>query len=99
MSLAASVSNSANLESLRPLRELYFELGRALLSHNRYTDAVQAFEQALKAPAPLVTWCFSIWLWLASRAASPIVLSGVIWKPSQWRRSAWQRFSRTSTNS
>ena len=48
MSIAASVSNSANLESLRPLRELYFELGRALLAHNRYTDAVQAFEQALK---------------------------------------------------
>ena len=45
MSTATGPSSSANPPLLR---ELYFELGRALLRNNRYADAAQAFEQSLK---------------------------------------------------
>jgi tetratricopeptide (TPR) repeat protein len=38
------------VETLRPLRQIYFELGTALLAHEHYPDAITAFEHAASEP-------------------------------------------------
>jgi tetratricopeptide (TPR) repeat protein len=53
MSVVAETSGPANVEGLRHLRELYFELGKALSRYGRHAEATQAFEQALKEEGPI----------------------------------------------
>ncbi len=48
MTTAAGGLVSTHSQGLRPLRELYFELGLALSRHDRIAEAIQVFEQALK---------------------------------------------------
>src|SRR6266576_4878579 len=48
MSRVPDRSISAESQSPRRLRELYFELGQALSQHERPAEALQAFQQALK---------------------------------------------------
>jgi tetratricopeptide (TPR) repeat protein len=51
-----SIADLSNQKGVRNLRELFFELGLALSSHDRHVEAAQALEQALKeegsAPDP-----------------------------------------------
>ncbi len=48
MSNNVDIPMIAGYETSRPLRELYFELGRALLDRDQYAEAIAAFEEALK---------------------------------------------------